>query len=241
MSHSSELPYNPSNDLEAGLKEVPVERVNRWGQVKLYLKPLYRFRHTLVLKREEEKKQAARKLRIRAHIQALRAVAIFKQVADQVKGSGDDFPIEPEELASMSRNSDVHALQRYRGKEGLADSLKTNLDKGIDGGDLQKRIDKFGSNKNPPEIATSHWTKKLGWHDVFSVAIAAAMFIFITVLSNYTQARLQNMIIREKMTYRSELKVIRAGRQVPVSICDIVVGDVIFLEFGDEVCRFLKS
>ncbi|PRQ37101.1 putative calcium-transporting ATPase [Rosa chinensis] len=158
MSHSSELPYNPSNDLEAGLKEVPVERVNRWGQVKLYLKPLYRFRHTLVLKREEEKKQAARKLRIRAHIQALRAVAIFKQVADQVKGSGDDFPIEPEELASMSRNSDVHALQRYRGKEGLADSLKTNLDKGIDGGDLQKRIDKFGSNKNPPEIATSHWT-----------------------------------------------------------------------------------
>ncbi|KAM5553650.1 calcium-transporting ATPase 5, plasma membrane-type-like [Rosa sericea] len=78
-------------------------------------------------------------------------------------------------------------------------------------------------------------TKKVGWHDVFSVAIAAAMFIFITVLSNYTQARLQNMIIiREKMRYR-ELKVIRADRQVPVSICEIVVGDVIPLESGDEV------
>ncbi|XP_061993869.1 calcium-transporting ATPase 10, plasma membrane-type-like isoform X3 [Rosa rugosa] len=264
MSHSSRLPY-PCNDLETGLKDVDVERMNRyWVQAKLYLKASYRFRHTLVLKRAEEKKQAARK-QLRAYTQALRAADIFKKFADQVKGPGDDFPIEPETLASLTRNSDVDALQRYGGKEGLADLLKTNLDKGIDGGDLQKRRDKFGSNKNPPKTATSHWiclwkalydftrivlvnafvgsvvmgimeeTKKVGWHDVFSVAIAAAMFIFITVLSNYTQARLQNMIIiREKMRYR-ELKVIRADRQVPVSICEIVVGDVIPLESGDEV------
>lgn len=37
------------------------------------------------------------------------------------------------------------------------------------------------------------------------------------------------------------LQVIRAGRQVEVSICDIVVGDVIPLKIGDEVCRFIQN
>ncbi|XP_024192500.1 calcium-transporting ATPase 10, plasma membrane-type isoform X2 [Rosa chinensis] len=264
MNHSIGLPYNPSNDLETGLKEDHVERMNRWTLAKLYLKALHRFRHTLVLKKAEEKKQAARKL-LRAHTQALRAAAIFKEVADQVKGSGDYFPIEPDELARLTRSSDVDALQQYGGKEGLADLLKTDLDKGIGGDDLLKRTIKFGSNIYPPKTAMSHWTclrealynftrivlviafmgsvvmgileetKKLGWHDVFSVAIAAAMFILITVLSEYIQARqFQHMIIREEIR-NIKLKVIRAGRQVVVSNCDIVVGDVLPLKTGDEV------
>nr|XP_011464734.1 PREDICTED: calcium-transporting ATPase 10, plasma membrane-type-like isoform X3 [Fragaria vesca subsp. vesca] len=270
MSHSSGLPYKTSNDdLEIGLKEVtPVERISRWVQVKLYLKALYRFRHTLVLKKAEEKKKAAGAARkLRAYTQALRAAAVFKEkVADPVRaGTGDYFPIEQVDLARMMMNSDFDALQQYGGKEGLADLLKTDLDKGIGQDDLIKRRDKFGANRYPPKSAMSHWTclwealydftrillviafagsvvmgvleetKMLGWHNVISVAIATAMFILIAVLSDYTQARLQHMIIRKQEMRNKKLTVIRAGRQVEVSICDIVVGDVVPLNIGDEV------
>ncbi|XP_061993798.1 calcium-transporting ATPase 10, plasma membrane-type-like [Rosa rugosa] len=231
MSHSRGLPYNTSNDLETGLKEVPVERMNRWvvniqemekgereklsnNQAKLLHKALYRFRHTLVLKRAEEKKQAARKLR--AHAQALRAAAIFKEVADQVKGTGDYFPIEPDEIASLMRNSDVDALQQYGGKEGLADLLKTDLHKGIDGDDLLKRRIKFGSNIYPPKTATSHWTCL--WEALYNFT---RIVLVIAFMGSVVMGILE--------------EVIRAGRQVVVSNCDIVVGDVLPLKTGDEV------
>ncbi|XP_050373823.1 calcium-transporting ATPase 10, plasma membrane-type-like [Argentina anserina] len=228
MRHSSGLPYNQSNsDLEIGLTELPVERVNRWTQAKLCLNALYRFRHTLVLK-SAEKKQAERKLRTLTEV--IRAAIKLKDAADHVKGTGESFPIEPDALASLMRNSDLDALQQYGGKEGLADLVKTDLDRGICGDDLPKRRIKFGANVYPTKPAMSHWkclweapydftrivlviafvgsvvmgiveeTKILGWHDVFSVAIAAAMFIFIAVLSDYNQARLQHMIIKQKET-----------------------------------------
>ncbi|XP_004301418.1 PREDICTED: calcium-transporting ATPase 10, plasma membrane-type-like [Fragaria vesca subsp. vesca] len=220
MSHSSGLPYKTSNDdLEIGLKEVtPVERISRWVQVKLYLKALYRFRHTLVLKKAEEKKKAAGAARkLRAYTQALRAAAVFKEkVADPVRGTGDYFPIEQVDLARMMMNSDFDALQQYGGKEGLADLLKTDLDKGIGQDDLIKRRDKFGANRYPPKSAMSHWT-----------CLWEALYDFTRILLVIAFAGSVVMGVLEE--------VIRAGRQVEVSICDIVVGDVVPLNIGDEV------
>ncbi|KAK9906181.1 hypothetical protein M0R45_002725 [Rubus argutus] len=258
MSGSSGLPCNPSNDMEGGLKDVPVQRITRWRQARLFLpflKACRRFQYTLVLKRDQvETEQAVRKFR--AHAQALRAVCILKQGADQVKGTGDRFPIEPEKLASLTRtNSGVDVLKQYGGKEGLAVTLKTDLAKGINGDDLLERRIKFGSNVHLPRTARRLWTciwealhdftrivlvisfvgsvvmgileetKKLGWHDVFSVAIVAALFILVTAISDYTQAHLFQHMIKEKKR-NIQLKVTRGGRLEIVSISDIVVGDV---------------
>ncbi|KAK9931473.1 hypothetical protein M0R45_018747 [Rubus argutus] len=85
-------------------------------------------------------------------------------------------------------------------------------------------------------------TGKLGWRDIFSVAIAAAIFILFTgsaAISDYTQDRqLQHMIKefkRNNIQMIQSKEVIRVGQPVLVSIGEIVVGDVIPLKSGDEV------
>ncbi|KAK8630287.1 hypothetical protein V6N13_079085 [Hibiscus sabdariffa] len=180
-------PYRRPNDVEAGssryahsdnedhelstdpfyipsTKNAPIDRLRRWRQAALVLNASRRFRYTLDLKKEEEKKQTLRK--IRAHAQAIRAAYLFKQAGEQVNGTkipqpvpGGDFSIGPEQLASVSRDHNFNALQEYGGVHGLSESLKTNLEKGIPGddSDLQKRRNAFGSNTYPRKKGRSFW------------------------------------------------------------------------------------
>lgn len=180
-------PPPPENDIEAGplsrrnsdvdddgdvfdiarTKHASIDRLRRWRQAALVLNASRRFRYTLDLKKEEEKKQILRK--IRAHAQAIRAAYLFKaagrgqghgQVQGQVTGtdtikppptSTGEFPIGPEQLASISREHDTASLQQYGGVAGVSNLLKTDLEKGINGddADLLRRRNAFGSNNYP--------------------------------------------------------------------------------------------
>ncbi|KAK6247979.1 hypothetical protein QUC31_019544 [Theobroma cacao] len=136
-------PYRRPNDVEAGssrsvhsdneddefsagpfditsTKNAPIERLRRWRQAALVLNASRRFRYTLDLKKEEEKKQILRK--IRAHAQAIRAAYLFQQAGERVNGipiphppAGGDFGIGPEQLASVTRDHNLNALQEYGG------------------------------------------------------------------------------------------------------------------------------
>lgn len=151
----------------ARTKHASVERLRRWRQAALVLNASRRFRYTLDLKKEEEKKHILRK--IRAHAQAIRAAYLFKaattdggQVSETIKPpltSTGEFPIGPEQLASISREHDTAALQQYGGVAGISNLLKTNLEKGVidDDADLLKRKNAFGSNNYPRKKGRPFW------------------------------------------------------------------------------------
>ncbi|GLU10548.1 hypothetical protein SLE2022_273420 [Rubroshorea leprosula] len=115
-----------------------------------------RFRYTLDLKKEEEKRELISK--IRAHAQAVGAAYLFTQAGNQANGTQPlpptpqgEFDIGPEQLASMTRDHNFVALQQYGGVNGLFGMLKTNLDKGVNGddADLLSQRNLFGSNTYP--------------------------------------------------------------------------------------------
>ncbi|RXH71477.1 hypothetical protein DVH24_018832 [Malus domestica] len=148
---------------------------------------------------------------------------------------------------------------------GLGDLLKTNLDKGIHGddADLLKRKNAFGSNTYPRKKARSFWrflweawqdltliilmvaavaslalgikTEGIeeGWYDGGSIAFAVLLVIVVTAVSDYRQSLQFQNLNEEKRNIH--LEVIRGGRRVEVSIYDLVVGDVVPLNIGDQV------
>ncbi|XP_050372176.1 calcium-transporting ATPase 8, plasma membrane-type-like [Argentina anserina] len=290
MSHSTGSPSQKINyDMEAGgnhsgddednnnnvfeitrTKHASVERLRRWRQAALVLNASRRFRYTLDLKKEEEKKQTLRK--IRAHAQAIRAAFLFKESVAVENGtvppkpsSAGEFPIGQEELASISRDHKFTTLQQYGGVEGIGDLLKTSLEKGIPGSDedLLKRKNAYGSNTYPKKKPRSFfkflWEAcqdltliilmvaavaslalgiktegiKEGWYDGGSIAFAVLLVIVVTAISDYKQSLQFQNLNEEKRNI--QIEVIRAGRRVDVSIYDIVVGDVIPLNIGDQV------
>ncbi|KAI9112510.1 hypothetical protein K1719_016433 [Acacia pycnantha] len=291
MSYLKGSPRRP-NDIEAGnnrsvdfddgegssdpfdissTKNASIERLRRWRQAALVLNASRRFRYTLDLKKEEEKQQTLRK--IRAHAQAIRAAYLFKKAAvPPVNGTPappppapGDFPIGQEQLASISRDHNSDVLQQYGGVRGLAESLKTNLEKGIHGddGDLMKRRNAYGSNnyprKKPRSFLMFLWDAckdltlvilmvaavaslalgiksegiKEGWYDGGSIAFAVILVIVVTAVSDYKQSLQFRDLNEEKRNIH--LEVIRNGRRVQISIYDIVVGDVVPLNIGDQV------
>ncbi|KAG7540966.1 P-type ATPase cytoplasmic domain N [Arabidopsis thaliana x Arabidopsis arenosa] len=255
----------------ASTKNAPVERLRRWRQAALVLNASRRFRYTLDLKREEDKKQMLRKMR--AHAQAIRAAHLFKAAASRVTGvtsppptpGGGDFGIGQEQIVSISRDQNIGALQELGGVRGLSDLLKTNLEKGIHGDDddILKRKSAFGSNTYPQKKGRSFWrfvweasqdltliilivaaaaslalgikTEGIekGWYDGISIAFAVLLVIVVTATSDYRQSLQFQNLNDEKRNIR--LEVTRDGRRVEISIYDIVVGDVIPLNIGDQV------
>ncbi|KAK7329119.1 hypothetical protein VNO77_23265 [Canavalia gladiata] len=256
----------------ARTKNASIERLRRWRQAALVLNASRRFRYTLDLKKEEEKKQILRK--IRAHAQAIRAAYLFKaagggQVREPIKppptSTAGEFPIGQEQLASISREHDTAALQQYGGVVGISNLLKTNLENGIHGddSDLLKRRNAFGSNNYPRKKGRSFlmfmWDAckdltlvilmvaaaaslalgiksegiKEGWYDGGSIAFAVILVIVVTAISDYKQSLQFRDLNEEKRNIH--LEVVRGGRRVEISIYDIVVGDVIPLNIGNQV------
>ncbi|CAL5184581.1 unnamed protein product [Lathyrus oleraceus] len=264
----------------ARTKHASINRLKRWRQAALVLNASRRFRYTLDLKKEEEKKLILRK--IRAHAQAIRAAYLFKAAGGQGQRQGQgqgqlnettkplqtstgEFPIGPEQLASISREHDIASLQQYGGVAGVSNLLKTDLEKGVDGddADLLRRRNAFGSNNYPRKKGRSFlmfmWDAckdltlvilmvaaaaslalgiksegiKEGWYDGGSIAFAVILVIVVTAVSDYKQSLQFRDLNEEKRNIH--LEVVRGGRRVEISIYDLVVGDVIPLNIGNQV------
>ncbi|GMN55255.1 hypothetical protein TIFTF001_024360 [Ficus carica] len=239
-------------------------------QAALVLNASRRFRYTLDLKKEEEKRQILRK--IRAHAQVIRAAYRFKEAGEQINGTAQppsttsgDYAIGQDQLASMTRDHNLPTLQQYGGVKGIADLLETSLEKGIheDDEDLLKRRNAFGSNTYPRKKGRSFWmflweawqdltliilmiaavaslalgikTEGIdeGWYDGGSIAFAVILVIVVTAISDYRQSLQFQNLNEEKRNIH--LQVIRGGRRIEVSIYDIVVGDVVPLNIGNQV------
>ncbi|XP_027333647.1 calcium-transporting ATPase 10, plasma membrane-type-like isoform X1 [Abrus precatorius] len=253
-------------------KNAPVQRLRRWRQAALVLNASRRFRYTLDLKKEEEKKRVLRIVIV--HTRAIQAAYRFKAAGEQVNGLGTvkpplssagEFSIGQEQLSLISRERDTTALQEHGGVVGLSHLLKTNLEKGIQGddADLVKRRNAFGSNNYPRKSGRSFlmfmWDAckdltliilmiaaiaslalgiksegiKEGWYDGGSIAFAVILVIAVTAISDYKQSLQFRDLNEHKRNIHVE--VIRDGRRVEISIYDVVVGDIIPLNIGNQV------
>lgn len=176
-----------------------------------------------------------------------------------------DYGIGLEQLASMTRDHKFSALQQYGGVKGLSNMLKTNLERGISGDetDILKRRNTFGSNTYPQKKGRSFlrflweaWQDltliilivaaaaslalgiktegiKEGWYDGGSIAFAVFLVIVVTAVSDYRQSLQFQNLNEEKRNI--QLEIMRGGRMIKVSIHDIVVGDIVPLNIGDQV------
>nr|KJB70754.1 hypothetical protein B456_011G090300 [Gossypium raimondii] len=256
----------------AHTKNASPETLKRWRQAALVLNASRRFRYTLDLKKEEEKEQ--RKRMIRAHAQVIRAALLFKLAGENqiVSGApvaspsaGDDYKIGLEQLASMTRDHKLSALEQYGGVKGLSGLLRTNLEKGIDEdeADLLNRRNAFGSNTYPRKKGRSFWMFLWeAWQDLTLIIliIAAAVSlglgikteglkegwydggsiffaVFLVILVTATSDYRQSLQFQNLNEEKRniQLEVVRGGRTVKVSIYDLVVGDLVPLKIGDQV------
>ncbi|KAL5554547.1 hypothetical protein UlMin_041948 [Ulmus minor] len=256
----------------AHTKNAPPETLQRWRQAALVLNASRRFRYTLDLKKESEKEK--RRRMIRSHAQVIRAAILFRLAGDRqiVVGAtvapptpSGDYAIGLEQLASMTRDHNVSALQQFGGVKGLSAMLKTNVEKGINGDetDLYKRRNAFGSNTYPRKKGRSFWRFLWeAWQDLTLIILIVAAVVSL-VLGIKTEgleegwydggsiafAVLLVIIVTAVSDYRQslqfqnlneekqniQLEIMRGGRTVKISIFDIVVGDVVPLRIGDQV------
>eukprot|EP01018_Ginkgo_biloba_P009434 Gb_19088 [translate_table: standard] len=75
---------------------------------------------------------------------------------------------------------------------------------------------------------------KDGWYDGASIALAVLLVVSVSAISNYRQY-LQFQKLSQAETSNVRVEVVRGGRRFPVSIDEVVVGDIVALNIGDQV------
>eukprot|EP01018_Ginkgo_biloba_P024671 Gb_21309 [translate_table: standard] len=75
---------------------------------------------------------------------------------------------------------------------------------------------------------------KDGWYDGASIALAVLLVVSVSAISNYRQY-LQFQKLSQAETSNARVEVVRGGRRFPVSIEEVVVGDIVALNIGDQV------
>ncbi|XP_039004663.1 calcium-transporting ATPase 9, plasma membrane-type-like [Hibiscus syriacus] len=253
-------------------KNVPPQALKRWRQAALVLNASRRFRYTLDLRKQEEKDQ--RKRMIRAHAQVIRAALLFKLAGEKQIVSGTpiappdsvgDYKIGLEQLASMTRDHKLSSLEQYGGVTGLSGMLRTNLETGIKGDDidLSNRKNAFGSNTYPRKKGRSFWRFLWeAWQDLTLIILIVAasvslvlgiktegleegwydggsifLAVFLVIVVTATSDYRQSLQFQNLNEEKRniQLEVMRGGRTVKISIYDVVVGDVVPLKIGDQV------
>ncbi|PON73837.1 P-type ATPase [Parasponia andersonii] len=156
-------------------------------------------------------------------------------------------------------------VSQYGGARKLVKTLETDVKSGIIGtdADLIRRTTVFGANeyqKPPPKgfltfvfdafkdtviiillacavlslgfgIKQHGW--KDGWFDGGSIIFAVFLVVVVSAVSNFNQSR-----EFQKLSAKSSdisVETVRDGRRRPISIFDIVVGDVVCLKIGDQI------
>lgn len=74
---------------------------------------------------------------------------------------------------------------------------------------------------------------KEGWYDGGSICLAVVLVVVVSAVSNYNQNRQFEKLSEESSDIR--VQVVRGGRHQPISIFDVVVGDIVSLKIGDQI------
>ncbi|KAK8589447.1 hypothetical protein V6N13_088290 [Hibiscus sabdariffa] len=154
---------------------------------------------------------------------------------------------------------------QYGGVKQVAKLLQTDFKTGIPGDkvDLALRTKVFGANKYQKQPAKSFFSFVLeafkdtiiiillvcavlslgfgikqhglreGWYDGGSIIVAIILVVVVSAVSNYRQSKQFEELSHESSDIR--VQVVRNGRHQPISIFELVVGDVVSLKIGDQI------
>ncbi|KAL4558737.1 hypothetical protein LXL04_036939 [Taraxacum kok-saghyz] len=171
--------------------------------------------------------------------------------------------IDPTQLTDIVQNKYLKSLNKFGGIDGLADALNTNLESGVNSRDLDSIRTVFGSNtytKQPPKgllyfvveafkditililmgcaaLSLGFGIKEHGigegWYEGGSIFLAVFLVIVVSAISNFRQEKQFHNL--SKISDNIKIDVIREGRRQKISIFDIVVGDIVILNIGDQI------
>ncbi|RID62930.1 hypothetical protein BRARA_E01969 [Brassica rapa] len=176
-----------------------------------------------------------------------------------------DFTIDQETLNNLVKNKNQEKLESLGGPNGLVSALQTNTRLGIneEADEIQLRRSTFGFNTytRPPSKSLLHFVVeafndvtilillgcatlslgfgikehglKEGWYDGGSIYVAVFLVVAVSAVSNFRQNRQFDKL--SKVSSNIKIDVVRNGRRQEVSIFDIVVGDIVCLNIGDQV------
>ncbi|GLT78629.1 hypothetical protein SLA2020_501580 [Shorea laevis] len=196
---------------------------------------------------------------------AIKASPVPSHVVLTIPTENSCFKIDETTLTDVVKEKKLEKLQKIGGVNGLASSLETSLDSGLNGGaeDIAHRREAFGSNtyKKPPSksffyfvveafkdltilillgcaaLSLSFGIKENGLKDGWydGGSIFVAVFLVITVSAISNYRQNRQFDKLSKVSNNIQIDVIRGGRRQQISIFDIVVGDIVCLKIGDQV------
>ncbi|KAL5835403.1 hypothetical protein ACOSQ4_014900 [Xanthoceras sorbifolium] len=168
-------------------------------------------------------------------------------------------------IGEMVRDKSFESLSNLGGVKQVAQVLESNPKSGVSDNeaDLARRRSVFGDNryaKQPLKSFVSFVFEALkdttiiillvcavlalgfgikqqgiknGWYDGGSIIVAVFLVVIVSAVTNFKQNRQFERLSNESSDIKVE--VARDGRHMPVSIFDIVVGDVVSLKTGDQI------
>ncbi|XP_057728658.1 calcium-transporting ATPase 1 [Arachis stenosperma] len=217
------------------------------------------------IRRSNQEKFRVAVLVSQAALQFIHGLSLSSEytVPEEVKAAG--FEICADELGSIVEGRDVKKLKIHGGVEGIANKLDTSVNDGISTSEhiLQKRKDIYGINKfteSPPQgfwvyvwealqdttlmilavcalvslvvgIVMEGWPK--GAHDGLGIVASILLVVFVTATSDYRQSLQFKDLDKEKK--KIVVQVTRNGCRQKLSIYDLLPGDIVHLNIGDQV------
>ncbi|XP_062168908.1 putative calcium-transporting ATPase 13, plasma membrane-type [Alnus glutinosa] len=175
------------------------------------------------------------------------------------------FQIDQTSLLQLLKEKNVDTLQNIGGVDGVASSLESNIDFGIQGDaeDVTRRHETFGSNtyETPPTKSIFHFIveafKDLTIFILLGCATLSLAFgikekgikegwydggsIFVAILLVIAVSSISNFRQNRqfeklsKVSNNIQVDVVRAGRRQHISVFEIVVGDIVCLKIGDQI------
>lgn len=175
------------------------------------------------------------------------------------------FNINQTSLTQLLEHKSLDQLRAFEGIHGITSKLQTDAKLGNHGDseDIARRNAAFGSNTYAKPLTKSFlhfmWEAfkdltiviliscsalslvfgikengpREGWYDGGSILFAVFLVITLSSLSNYRQSKQFEKVSEVSNDIRVD--VVRGGRRQPISIFEIVVGDVVWLKIGDQV------
>ncbi|GAV76175.1 E1-E2_ATPase domain-containing protein/Cation_ATPase_C domain-containing protein/Cation_ATPase_N domain-containing protein/Hydrolase domain-containing protein/CaATP_NAI domain-containing protein [Cephalotus follicularis] len=183
------------------------------------------------------------------------------QLSNDVSQAG--FGIDPDELASIVRSHDRNSLESHGGVEGISKEVSVSLGDGVASSDINLRQNVYGFNKFSEKpsrtfwmfvwealqdltliilmicavvsigvgIGTEGWPK--GMYDGLGILLSIFLVVMVTAISDYKQSLQFKDLDKEKKNII--VQVTRDGCRQKVSIYDLVVGDIVHLNIGDQI------
>ncbi|KAJ3673868.1 hypothetical protein LUZ60_005860 [Juncus effusus] len=175
------------------------------------------------------------------------------------------FRASHDSINQLVKEKRIEDLQNLGGAQSLAVKLASNAENGIsnDPDEINQRKITFGTNtypkKKPKGFFSYVWEAlsdpfllvlsacaavslgfgikehgiKDGWYDGVSIFIAVFLVTVVSAISNYKQSKRFDKLARQ--CDNISVNVIRDGRRMEISIFEVVVGDVVILNIGDQV------